>query len=261
MDTLAFINILGVKVTQAHEDRVLEYLSKILEGNHKKVFVVTPNPEIIVHAVKTPSYMNMLNSAQIALPDGVGISLAARMLGKGGISRIAGVDFMLKLSSLLNSKNEELISGQKALVKNTKSLYSVGLFGGQPGVAERTSKCLQKKYSRLVISYASDTWSESEVRNKHMDILFVALGHPKQEKWIHENLDKIPAKIVMGVGGSFDYISGGVSRAPKLLRNVGLEWLYRLIIQPWRWKRQLALVEFVVLVVKEAVSPQINKTK
>ncbi|MBP7832170.1 MAG: WecB/TagA/CpsF family glycosyltransferase [Candidatus Levybacteria bacterium] len=256
MDTLPFINLLGVKVTQADENRILEYLSEIIERNDEKVFITTPNPEIIVHAVKHPAFKNILNSAQVALPDGVGVAFAAQFLHKRSINRTAGVDFMLKLSSLLNSKNEELISGQKANGKNAKSLYSIGLFGGQPGVAERTSKCLQKKYSRLVISYASDTWNEIEVGSKSMDILFVALGHPKQEKWIYENIDKIPAKIIMGVGGSFDYISGDVKRAPKFLRTVGLEWLFRLGVQPWRWRRQLALIEFIFFVLREKFQPE-----
>ena len=84
-----------------------------------------------------------------------------------------------------------------------------------------------------------------------MDILFVAFGFPKQEQWIAENLDKIPVKVAMGVGGAFDYISGNVPRSPVFIRKLGLEWLFRLIIQPWRLKRQLALFKFIYLVLRE----------
>jgi N-acetylglucosaminyldiphosphoundecaprenol N-acetyl-beta-D-mannosaminyltransferase len=87
-----------------------------------------------------------------------------------------------------------------------------------------------------------------------IDILFVALGAPKQEFWINKNLDKIPVKVAIGVGGAFDYISGKTPRAPTFIRSVGLEWLFRLVVQPWRIKRQLALIEFIRLVVKEKLS-------
>ena len=88
---------------------------------------------------------------------------------------------------------------------------------------------------------------------KSIDILFVAFGFPKQEEWMAEHIDKLPVKVMMGVGGAFDYISGEVSRAPLLIRLIGFEWLYRLICQPWRWKRQLSLIEFIYLVLKEKI--------
>ena len=96
-------------------------------------------------------------------------------------------------------------------------------------------------------------WTEA-LKSKKVDILFVAFGSPKQEIWIADNLNKIPAKVVVGVGGSFDFISGKVPRAPKFVRNLGLEWLFRLIIQPWRIKRQLSLLEFIYLVIREKLT-------
>ena len=86
----------------------------------------------------------------------------------------------------------------------------------------------------------------------------MAYGFPKQEKWIYENLEKIPVKCAMGVGGAFDYISGKVPRAPSLVRSLGFEWLYRLIIEPWRWRRHLALIEFVYLVIKEKLDMAVS---
>jgi len=86
---------------------------------------------------------------------------------------------------------------------------------------------------------------------KKIDILFVAFGSPKQEEWITKNLETLPVHVVMGVGGAFDFVSGAVSRAPVWIRKIGLEWLFRLAVEPWRIKRQLALIEFILLVLKE----------
>jgi N-acetylglucosaminyldiphosphoundecaprenol N-acetyl-beta-D-mannosaminyltransferase len=96
--------------------------------------------------------------------------------------------------------------------------------------------------------------TEYLIPNTGIGILFVAFGAPKQEFWINENLDKIPVKVAIGVGGAFDYISGKTPRAPTFIRSIGLEWLFRLVVQPWRIKRQLALIEFIWLVVKEKLS-------
>lgn len=93
-----------------------------------------------------------------------------------------------------------------------------------------------------------------QFNNETIDILFVAFGAPKQEFWISEYLEKIPVKIAIGVGGAFDYISGKTPRAPLFLQNIGLEWLFRLIMQPWRIKRQLSLLQFIWLVIKEKLS-------
>jgi N-acetylglucosaminyldiphosphoundecaprenol N-acetyl-beta-D-mannosaminyltransferase len=99
----------------------------------------------------------------------------------------------------------------------------------------------------------SKEWND-DLKDKKVDILFVAFGSPKQEIWLSENLKKLPVKVAMGVGGSFDFISGRVSRAPRILRALGLEWLFRLVIQPWRIKRQLSLLAFIFLIFKEKFS-------
>lgn len=241
MDKQESIKLLGVKITTSTEDKILEYVVSLLGESGNKAYITTPNPEMIMHARKSPSFNKILNEANVALPDGVGITLCAYLMGKGHIQRITGVDFMEKLCGRLS-----------------KSPYSVGFFGGQASVAETTSKRLQKKYSRLNVSYASDQWNEGKIKGGKIDILFVAMGYPKQEEWIYNNLPHIPVKIAMGVGGSFDYISGNVPRAPKTMRNFGLEWLYRLFRQPWRWRRQLALISFTILSLKEAVISRIK---
>lgn len=243
MEELKSIRLFGVKVTTSQEADILKYITTSLEERGKPLFITTPNPEIIMYARSHPEFKKILNEADIALPDGIGISLCAWLMGKGRIQRVTGVDMVEKLCAQL-----------------AESGHSTGFFGGQTGVAERTAVCLQKKYSRLTVSYASDTWDEAKIKGKKIDILFVAMGCPAQETWIHENLGKIPVCVAMGVGGSFDFISGNVQRAPKILRMIGLEWLYRLVRQPWRVKRQLALISFSFLTFKEMFTSRFPKT-
>src|SRR5258708_7202615 len=137
----------------------------------------------------------------------------------------------------------------------------MGFLGGKDGVAERTAQCLRKKYPWINVIFAGSEWpKDTQVKKKErgkqvsIDILFVAFGVPKQEEWIYEHLALLPVKAAIGVGGAFDYLSGAVQRAPFIVRFLGFEWLFRLIVQPWRLRRQLALLEFISLVVKQKFS-------
>ncbi len=255
MNTLSKIDILGTQITSTHKGKILEYLSLQLGKKKIPVTVFTPNPEIVMYAKKYKDFSHVINAADVALPDGVGIVAAARLLKKRALSRIAGADFVLELVAMVAHKNEELKKAKNEATWIAKNAYSIGLFGGQPGVAELAAECLEQKYSGTQIVYASNVWDEAKLKGKRLGVLFVALGHPKQEKWIMENRDKIPADIVMAVGGSFDFISGRVRRAPVWMQKVGMEWLFRLVTQPWRWKRQLALISFTSEVVKTVLQP------
>ena len=247
-------NILGVDVTAADRKTVLEHVIKFLKNDKKdsKVFIVTPNPEILVYANSHPDYKKILNGAQISLVDGVGLLVGAKILGKGPLDRFTGVDFIENLC--LECKDQPI---------------SMGFLGGRTGVAEKAAECLQAKYPWIKVAFVAEEWGESangkwQMANSSVvrpsaishtpyasiDILFVAFGAPRQEEWIAQHLEKLPVRAAMGVGGSFDYISGEVRRAPVWIRNIGLEWLFRLILQPWRWRRQLALVEFGWLVMR-----------
>jgi N-acetylglucosaminyldiphosphoundecaprenol N-acetyl-beta-D-mannosaminyltransferase len=228
--------LLGVGFTIAAEVEVLEYIITGLQKSAEKYYVVTPNPELLVIANKDNNYKNVLNSAKLALPDGIGVILAGRLLGKQFKERITGVHLM-----------EGLCKGV------AEKPITIGFLGGGSGVAERTAECLQRKYSGLKVNFISEEWMDKgfKSKNKSVDLLFVAFGSPKQELWISKNLDRLPVKITIGVGGAFDFVSGKVKRAPKWMQKIGLEWLFRLIIQPWRIKRQFSLVIFVLLVLKE----------
>ncbi len=252
-------NILGVSVTSATSQSVLEYLMEIAEKGKEKCFVVTPNPEIVMYAKDHPHYKKILNEADLALCDGIGLYLAGQLLNKPFKDRITGVDMM-----------EMLCKG------SVKKPVSIGLLGARPGVAEKAAKCLREKYPGINILFTASELEELLERKRNtneknhnnvvlhqkydyslfpaVDILFVAFGFPKQEEWIATHLPFLPVHVAMGVGGAFDYISGEVKRAPFFLRAVGLEWLYRLIRQPKRLKRQLVLPLFFIKVLQKAIS-------
>jgi len=224
------IRILGVKIDNLNENEILERIEGFLKNNRPRIgrgkqhYLVTPNPEFLVQAQKDKEFKEILNQADISIPDGVGLILSSHFLGQPIRKRIAGVDLM------------ELIC-QKAAEKN----WSVFLTGGEKGIAEKATENLIKKYPEL------------KINSQNPKIVFVALGAPKQEKWIKNNLNKMPSvKLAMGVGGAFDFISNNTKRAPKALREIGLEWLWRLALEPWRMKRiYRAVVVFPYLVLKK----------
>lgn len=250
-EQLETVKILDVSITTSKEEDILEHIITGLKTQDKKLSIFTPNPEIIMYAQKHPEFKAVLNSASVNLPDGVGVVIAGKLLGRKLQGRIPGVSFMEKLCK-----------------ESVKKGVSIGLLGGQAGVAEEVAECLVRKYPGLQISFVAPEWDDkgferadkikdlrfkNKEDHKSLGILFVAFGFPKQEQWIHDNLDKIPFQAAMGVGGAFDFLSGRVSRAPHVIQAAGFEWLYRLIRQPWRAKRQLALIEFGREVLKERI--------
>ncbi len=227
--------ILGVSITNATMDEILEYIVDFVKKGTKKGYIVTPNPEILTFSTHHDDFRDILNNAEIALSDGVGVTWAGQLLAKPLKERVSGVDLTYKLC--------ERIADQP---------ITVGFLGAGPKIAEITADCLKKHNIGLKVVFASEEWpKDPRSQPQDIDILFIAFGFPKQEEWMSQNLSKIPVKIMIGVGGTFDYISGSVPRAPLLVRSLGMEWLFRLIIQPWRMRRQLALIEFIWLVLKE----------
>lgn len=229
--------VLGVGISNATKDEVLEFIYTGLQKPSKSYYIVTPNPELLMIAHKDKEYKMILNNAKLALADGIGVLWGAQMLGKSLKERVTGVDLTESLCEYV-----------------AKRPITVSFLGGGPGIAELTSECLQKKYPGLRVSWFSKEHNES-LKDKQTDILFVAFGSPKQEVWISKNINNLNAKVVMGVGGAFDFITGKVPRAPKVLRDLGLEWLFRLIVQPWRIKRQVSLIMYILLVLKEMINP------
>lgn len=292
--------ILEIKVTLNSKKEILEYIQKYIVSNSKvklqtssetvkPLVITTPNPEQIVYANKHPWFADIINGSDIAIPDGVGVALATRMLCPISdlsdmthpVQRLAGVDLMESLIKL--SANEG---------------FTIGLIGGRGGVALKAYECLKKKYPSLLgiaedgpememkstnlqiykFTNGVEKKEKSDIQEymidlarrisaNHVQILFVGLGAPKQEAFIREfqtawakvsgEMKKRPDPdvplvaleplVIMPVGGAIDMASGKVKRAPVLLRNIGLEWAWRLILEPWRWKRQMALFTFIKL--------------
>jgi len=197
--------------------------------------IVTVNPEFVIAAQSDAEFRRIINVSALALPDGVGVWWASRHLGRPVPERIPGVDLVERLAAL---------SAQRG--------YRIFFLGAMPGVADKAVEMLEACYPGLVVagSYGGSPRLAEErdivdrVRAAGPHVLFVAYGAPAQDRWIARNMHRLGVPVCIGVGGSFDYIAGVRPRAPHWLRGVGLEWLHRLITQPWRWRRMLALPRF-----------------
>lgn len=207
-----------------------ESFYKILEKNlknEKKMFVVTANPETFMMSEKDEEVNKLLlDKETILVPDGIGIVKAARMINYNVKERIAGIDIANKLLELGN--------------KEKKSIY---LFGAKQEVIDSMKNVIKEKYSNLTVVGATNGYEKDKdkvfekIAKQKPDIVLVALGIPAQEKLIYKHLDKFDKGIFVGVGGSFDVISGHKKRAPKIFIKLNLEWLYRIIKEPKRLKR------------------------
>lgn len=233
------VNILGVKVSAVTISEAIDNIMKMTEddGIHT---VFTPNSEIVELAYKDSEFCNLLNSADMLTPDGIGLVYAAKILKKPIPERAAGFDIAMGL--------------MPKLAESGKSLF---LFGAKPGTAERAAKILQNKNPGLQIAGCRNGYFKpddvpsiiDEINASGADIVFVCLGAPAQEKWIAQNKDKLNAKVLMGLGGSLDAITGDMPRAPKWWCEHGLEWFYRLMKQPSRFMRMMALPRFGLTVI------------
>ncbi len=240
------VNILGVKVDNFTKTEVIQKAKNFL-SDEKQHYIVTPNPEMVVAAQKDKCFLEILNKADLAVPDGFGLILASRYLRHPLPEKIHGVDLMIDFCRIAEQKNcSVFLLGAEFSETKKRGLTS----------PEETATALRKKFPQLKVSgraLTQERIDEELLKKINLDkpeILFVALGAGWQEKFIAESLNKIPSiKIAMGVGGAFDFISGKVKRAPVWMRKIGLEWLWRLFMQPWRWKRILtATVKFSWLV-------------
>ncbi len=240
---------LGVKIS---EPNIIEAKNKVLEflNSDKQYKIFTPNPEMLVDARKDEYFKEVLNSGDLNLCDGFGLALVS------GCKRITGIDFMLEICEIAEKEGREVYllgSGSDEIVKKTvenlqKQFPKLKIVGYDQGA----SYVLDKNSQQLIYDQAENSKILYKINSFKPDILFIAFGHNKQEKWIYENLNKMPSvKIAMGVGGAFDYISGFVKRAPCWLRKIGLEWMYRLIKQPKRAERIFkATFKFLLLIIK-----------
>jgi N-acetylglucosaminyldiphosphoundecaprenol N-acetyl-beta-D-mannosaminyltransferase len=257
------IEILGVKINNISFNQTVKTVDNFIIDKKPKQ-LVTVNPEFIITAQRDEEFNSILNKADLSVPDGEGLIFVSKyFLNKPLQQRVTGVDLVYAICKLASQKK-----------------YPVFLLGGEHGVGELSAKVLKQKFPGLIIAGTyegkpnikdveiEDIKSKriTDIKMKHADpnlkivakvcaakpkILFVAYGAPKQDKFIYRYKKQLNIPIMMGVGGAYDFISGHSKRAPKFIQSIGLEWLWRLVMEPWRYKRIFsATIIFPLLVIK-----------
>lgn len=240
------VKVLGIKIDKYNYEEVLEKIEGFVISK-KPHQIITANAEIVYRGHKDSELKKLINEADIVTPDGIGVVKAAQLLEDPVAEKVAGVELSEKICKL---------SGEKK--------WNIYFLGGGPGVAETARVKLFKKYPEVKIVGTHDGYFNEEaekeiikdIKSKQTDILFVALGFPKQEIWVKKNMKLLDVPVSIGVGGSFDVFSGNKKRAPKLVQKLGIESIYRLLQEPKRFKRYLDLPRFVIAVLKEKAQKQ-----
>lgn len=241
MNTMDRVKLLGYGIDTFSFDEAVNYALE-LEKMDNVSQVVTINPEMFTCAKKDHDFSNILHDAQMVIPDGVGVKIGLKILGVNA-DRIAGIDFAYKMIEL---------SAQNDL--------PIALIGAKSEVINSAKEKLLETFEKLRIVYTQDGYFDdedkvlSELKESGARLVLVALGSPKQEKFISKAKTILPFGLMVGVGGSFDVWSGVVERAPQIYQKLGLEWLYRTLKQPERFKRIFpTLPLFVLSVIKEKI--------
>jgi N-acetylglucosaminyldiphosphoundecaprenol N-acetyl-beta-D-mannosaminyltransferase len=233
--------LLGVRVDDVTYDDLLSHVDDFVASGQPHQ-IVTLNPEMLVAAHQNPAFRELLNDSDLNVADGVGLILAARWLGCPLQGRVTGSDGIYVLAEHCARRG-----------------YRLFLLGAAPGVAQSVAQRLTSENPGLKVAgtHAGSPQPEDEedviarVRASAPELLLVAYGVPAEEAWIARHRNRLGVPVMLGVGGAFDFVAGVARRAPPWMRRAGLEWLYRLVQQPWRWRRQLALPRFLWLVTKQ----------
>lgn len=247
---VAKVSILNVDVDCVNFNETLQQIQAWIEAPPLRAAsslectrqICTVNPEFIVDAWRNTEFADVLSQADLCVADGIGILFAARLFGVSIGERVTGSDGIYRIS-------------ERAAVRG----WRVFLLGAAPGVADEAASVLRQNYPELAVvgTYSSSPSDEDwplireRLAEARADILFVAFGHPRQDLWIAAHNDELNAKVAIGVGGAFDFVAGVRPRAPRWMRRVGLEWLYRLLRQPSRAGRMIKLPVFVGLVLRD----------
>lgn len=234
--------ILGARIHRVTMAETLNHIENFIKNNSPHQ-VITLNAEILYRATQDPQLMQIINQAALVTPDGAGILWAGRKLGQPLPERVTGIDLVQALAPRAAQKGWRLY-----------------LYGGEPGTAETAATRLREQHPALEIVGVSHGFIPPEeqealrdtIKKAQPHIILVALGAPRQEFWIAENLPSLAVPVAIGVGGSLDVIAGQVKRAPQWVQKAQLEWLYRLVKEPWRYKRMLALPAFMTMVRRAA---------
>ncbi len=248
------LSILGVSLFYLEKKTILEKIKKDVVKRKKFIHIVSVNPENLIIALDNKKFKKVIETAQIHIIDGVGVVLAVRLLENRIIQRLAGVDLMRDFLEFAGKRRLRVL-----------------LIGARPKLANFIANCYQKKYPEArffgiegIKNIKNPKKSEEKeifsiVSDLKPHFVFVAFGSPYQELWIDRHKRHFNNCVVMGVGGAFDFLAGKVPRAPVFIQKFGLEWLFRLLNQPWRFKRQLRLVKFGWLIFINFFVNLINK--
>ncbi|HXC75429.1 MAG TPA: WecB/TagA/CpsF family glycosyltransferase [Candidatus Acidoferrum sp.] len=233
------VRVLGVRVDCLDMAAALTRIEQLADdGGHH--LVATLNPEFVMRAKSDPEFARVLESADLCLADGSGVVWAARRQGCTMREPVTGVDIIPPLAAMCARRHFRLF-----------------LLGAEPGVAEDLAHRLRAEHPGLEVAAhagspdpSADAETLDRIGAQRPHVLLVAYGHPKQELWIDRMRDSLGVSVAMGVGGSFDYLTGRIPRAPAWMRRAGLEWLFRLVRQPWRIRRMAVLPLYAVRVMR-----------
>lgn len=231
------IQILGTNISSVTMDEAVSYIWDVFERK-EKLMVVTPNSEFIYLGYQDATFRDILNRAGLALPDGIGVVYASKILGTPLRERVAGYDACCRI-----------------LKESAEHGATIYILGGKPGVAEIAKQKAEETYPGVRIVGVHDGYFKNdeevlpEIEALQPDFLLVCTGCPKQEEFMVRNFERLPVKVMIGAGGSVDVLAGNVKRAPVFFCKFGLEWFYRLITQPWRIGRMMNLPKFLFTVI------------
>lgn len=234
------IELLGIPISSLNWTQTIELIEQFIADGTPHL-IATADTSAIVRAQEDDEFKRVLKEAALVTPDGIGVVMAARLLGVGLAQRISGIDLMDKLCAMA-----------------AKNGYRIFLLGARRGIAEIAARRLSRMYPGLqVVGTHHGYFGELEerevvqmIRERKPHILFVAMGIPKQEKWIARHMNELGVPVCIGVGGSFDVYAGVTRRAPKWMQQMCLEWLYRALREPHRFKRLLAIPKLMIHVMK-----------
>lgn len=234
------VDVLGVSISKVTMEEATKKVSEFVKSDRLHS-IYTPNPEIVMLAKKDEAFQQILEEADLVVPDGIGVVIASKIKKTPLPERVAGYDLV-----------------QNTMKEAVKEGYKYYFFGSKPGISEEAAKKMRETYPGIEIVGTHNGYFKPEdeediiadINASGANILLVALGAPKQEKWIEKYKHQMPnVRVAMGVGGSLDVMSGNVKRAPKVFQKLGLEWFYRLLKEPTRIKRMMVLPEFLLKVV------------
>ncbi|MFA6848848.1 MAG: WecB/TagA/CpsF family glycosyltransferase [Selenomonadaceae bacterium] len=229
------IDILGTKVSSLTMEEAVETVERYMDKN-AGAFIATANAEMIMMATRDSELRTILNEADLVVPDGAGTVWAAHYLGEAMPERVAGYDLVQRLLSNAPKKGR-----------------SIFFFGSAPGIAKKAKEKAEKMYPGIqIVGIRNGYFNEkdepqliAEIQAAHPDLLLVALGVPKQEKWLEKHKKALGVSVAIGVGGTLDVMAGAMKRAPLWMQRAKLEWLFRGILQPKRAWRLMSLPHFV----------------